>query len=142
MENPDLAGRSDIGRRRAANEDQLLIAELGRSMRVRDGSGAEAGPDPSPCAYLLLVADGMGGAPAGAEASALVSQTLARYVLDVMSWHSQVEGREAEIENELRAAVTQCQARIEAEVARRPDLAGMGTTLTAAYVDGASAFVV
>jgi protein phosphatase len=138
---PDLAGLSDVGRCRAENEDRLLVAELTRSMRILEGAGPAGAVASAAPAYLLLVADGMGGAPAGARASALAARTLARYVLEVMPWHVHLAGREAELEVELRRAALRCQARIEAEVARHPERAGMGTTLTAAYVAGASALV-
>src|SRR6185436_4258319 len=65
-------GLTDRGLVRAANEDQFLIAELSKALRVMQTSLPEPALQVSDDrAHLFLVADGMGGAQAGERASAL-----------------------------------------------------------------------
>jgi len=84
----DAAGSTNVGRERPLNEDAYLIATLQRSMIVHDASpaaargwfaGASAGT-------LLVVADGMGGQGGGEVASRVAINTVASYLLNVMSW--------------------------------------------------------
>jgi PPM family protein phosphatase len=86
----DAAGASDVGRQRPLNEDAYLIATLQRSMVVHDAcpaaargwfAGGSAGT-------LLVVADGMGGQGGGEVASRVAINTVASYLLNVMSWTS------------------------------------------------------
>src|SRR5688500_4616021 len=65
-------GLTDRGQIREANEDQFLVATLVKSLEVMQTSL----PQPkkrrsSDHSYLLIVADGMGGAAAGEHASAM-----------------------------------------------------------------------
>src|SRR2546423_329103 len=86
---PGLAVRSfgltDPGRVRPSNEDQFLIAELARTLRVHQCSL----PQPETQfgrnrAYVLLVADGMGGHQAGEVASAHTVETIEAFVLHLL----------------------------------------------------------
>src|SRR5688500_14819628 len=82
-------GATDVGRRREANEDQFLIADLKKSMDVHQTSlaldhhtrlyGGSKGK-------LLLVADGMGGHAAGERASTIAVDGVATYVLNTLHW--------------------------------------------------------
>jgi serine/threonine protein phosphatase PrpC len=76
-------------------------------------------------APLFVVADGMGGAQAGEVASGLAAETFAAGLPD--------EGSPLE---RLEARVLEANRRIHELSRADRDRAGMGTTLTAAYVDG------
>ena len=75
-------GISDTGRVRPSNEDQFLIAELTKTMRIWQTSlpepkaqfGNERG-------HLFLVADGMGGRRAGEQASALAVVAIEQFTM-------------------------------------------------------------
>jgi protein phosphatase len=134
----DVYGLSDRGRVRQANEDQFLIADLNKSLLVHQTSlshddhtrlfGGSQGK-------LLLVADGMGGHAQGQRASAVAVGGVTDYVLNTMPWFFRLEpDQEADLDHELRAALEECQRRIEAVAAGDPQSRGMGTTLTLAYV--------
>jgi protein phosphatase len=134
----DCYGLTDVGRVRAVNEDQFLIADLGKSMLIHQTSlshedhtrlfGGSQGK-------LLLVADGMGGHAEGKRASTIAVQTLAHYVLNTMSWFYRLqEGHEADLQEELQAALEECQKSIEVAASASAERRGMGTTLTMAYV--------
>ena len=103
---------SETGTGRRTNEDQYLLAPL-------TPSTSDADP-----AYLFAVADGLGGAPAGARASSIATRTLLRALRE--PW---ADPREA-----LTSAVLRCQREIDAHTERHPERAGMATTLTAALV--------
>ena len=76
-------GVTDTGKVRTHNEDQFLIAELTKVMRVWQTSL----PEPKlqvgeERAHLFLVADGMGGHRAGERASALAVAAIEQFTLD------------------------------------------------------------
>ena len=134
----DCAGLTDVGRVRQTNEDQFLIADLNKSMLVRQTSlshddhtrlfGGSQGA-------LLLVADGMGGHAAGKQASALAVQTLEHYVLNTMPWFFHLQqDQETDLQDELKSAMEACHKNIQTVAAAHPEQRGMGTTLTMAYL--------
>jgi protein phosphatase len=86
----EACGLTNIGRERPLNEDAYLIATLQRSMVVHDASPAEARGwfAGSSAGTLLVVADGMGGQGGGDVASRVAVDTVASYLLNVMSWTS------------------------------------------------------
>jgi protein phosphatase len=143
----DCSGLTDPGRVRDGNDDQYLIASLSKSMQVHQTSldldeqtrlfGASQGK-------LLLVADGVGGGPAGGRrASTLAVNSLTTYLLNTMDWFFRLrQDREDEFLGELRAALEYCQDCIRAEAERIPERRGMGTTLTMAYLAWPRLYVV
>ena len=128
-------GITDQGRVRSSNEDQFLIAELTKAMRIWQTSlpepktrfGEERG-------HLFLVADGMGGHRAGEQASALAVVAIEQFTLNTFKWFFHSDGPEAQrVLTQFQAALRQADARILEEAAEHPELSGMGTTLTLAY---------
>jgi len=94
---------SDVGRRRAANEDHYALApEIG----------------------LYLVADGLGGHVAGQIASELAAETALRTVRTL-------EGTGTSLAEKLRYAVIAANREVHETARRQRELAGMGTTLVA-----------
>lgn len=134
----DCCGMSDIGRQRSANEDQFMISDVCKSMRVHRTSltldhqtrlfGDSQGK-------LLLVADGMGGHEAGERASQVVIDAFVDYVLNRLSWFM-FESCETDesFEQQLKDALISCQKRINREVEAIPQRRGMGSTLTLGYI--------
>ena len=137
------SGLTDTGRVRPGNEDAFLIAELTKALRVRQSSlqpptthySDERG-------FLLLVADGMGGARAGEQASALAVGTLEDFALNTLKWFYHLQSAEEDtVIQEFKSAVKAADDRIFFESARHPEWRGMGTTLTMAYTLGTDLFV-
>lgn len=123
--------RTDIGMRRSANEDAFLIADLtsgnvGLGPEVITHSVGERGS-------LLIVSDGMGGAAAGEIASEIAVKTIRESLLEIP--------RDLDTAERLKIATELANECIWNEAQRDSDLAGMGATVTAALVEGATAYV-
>ncbi len=131
-----MAGLSDVGRVRAENQDQFLVADLNRSMTIHastlpvdDGTQLYSGL----IGQLLVVADGISGAPGAVVASQIGVGTVARYVLNAMPWfldHDHDDDQEAE----LLAALLEVESAVEEQARVDPEFEGMGTTLTMAHI--------
>ncbi|MEB2343636.1 MAG: Stp1/IreP family PP2C-type Ser/Thr phosphatase [Deltaproteobacteria bacterium] len=94
---------SDVGRRRAANEDHFALApEIG----------------------LYLVADGLGGHVAGQIASEIAAEAALRAL-------QTLQGTGMTLAEKLRYAVISANREVHDTARRRRELAGMGTTLVA-----------
>jgi len=136
-------GDTDRGKVRDANEDHFLFAERARTLWVRQTSL----PQP-PTQYgrnrghIFLVADGMGGHRAGEVASALTVTTIETFVLHLMKRFSNLQATDEQtVLKDFQAALRQADARLAEESAHHPEFAGMGTTLTMAFVSGWKLFV-
>jgi PPM family protein phosphatase len=137
-------GITDKGKVRTTNEDQFLIAELTKAMRVWQTSL----PEPKlqvgeEHAHLFLVADGMGGQRAGERASALAVVAIEQFTLNTFKWFFGSSDTEAQkVLVQFQSALSQADARILEEAAEHPELSGMGTTVTMAFHLGAQLCVV
>jgi serine/threonine protein phosphatase PrpC len=118
-------GVSDVGMRRDHNEDSFLVdLDLG----------------------LLVIADGMGGHAGGEHASRLAVETIQREVRAARESTGGAFERPPGIEESplpdvMRHAVEAACAAIFDAAQTDTELAGMGTTVTAALMDGTHAFV-
>lgn len=146
MSRRHCAGLSDIGRKRETNEDQFLIADLSKSMVVHHTTlpvEDETRLFSDVQGQLLLVADGMGGHAAGEVASRLTTDAISRHVLYTMPWFFRLHHEyEDDLEDELKAAVRQCERIVDAEAESHSETQGMGTTVTMAYVIWPRMFIV
>lgn len=140
------AGRTDVGRNRTSNQDQYLVADLNKSMTIHSTTlpvEEETEFYAGLRAQLLLVADGISGQAGGDVASQIGIGTTARYVLNTMPWFFALDhGHDDDQQDELVAAVEDCERAVEEEAAAHPELAGMGTTLTMAYLIWPKMYVV
>jgi PPM family protein phosphatase len=137
-------GVTDTGKVRTINEDQFLIAELTKAMRVQQTSLREpklqVGEER---AHLFLVADGMGGHRAGERASALAVAAIEQFTLNSFRWFFGSDSSDAErVLAQFQAAIRHADARIVEEAAEHPELRGMGTTVTMAFQLGAQLCVI
>ena len=125
-------GKSDVGRVRARNEDCFLIADLTLGAAVRDSTACDF--ELGERGLFFLVADGMGGAAAGALASAMATDTIYSHLLE--SWRRDREATPERFVRRLGEALEVANDRIHAHAASQPELRGMGTTATAAGLLG------
>jgi serine/threonine protein phosphatase PrpC len=128
-------GLSDPGKVRKSNEDHFLIASMVKSLQVELTSlPQERIQHSSKQGRIFIVADGMGGHAAGEEASALAIDSVESFVLDTFKWFMPSKHQDQDqVLDDFQAAVEQVNARVLSEAAQRPELHGMGTTLTVAY---------
>jgi PPM family protein phosphatase len=137
-------GVTDKGKVRTTNEDQFLIAELTKAMRVWQTSL----PEPKlqvgeERAHLFLVADGMGGHLAGERASALAVAAIEQFMLNSFRWFfGSGSPDEQRVLAQFQSAIRHADARILEETAAHPELSGMGTTVTMAFHLGAQLCVI
>lgn len=128
-------GISDKGKVRTANEDQFLIAELSKAMRIWQTSL----PEPKlqhgeERAHVFLVADGMGGHQAGERASELVVLAIEQFMLNTFRWFFEADSAGAQrVLVQFQSALRQADAQIVEESKADPALSGMGTTVTMAF---------
>ena len=136
---------TDPGKVRGNNEDHFLVARLSKSMRVcktsLPGEGETQFSEEE--GYLMVVADGMGGAAAGERASALAVGSVEAFVLNTLKWFLHLSGHD---EHALLAELRQSLERADRTVIERARsnraFHGMGTTLTMAYSVATDLFIV
>ena len=128
-------GLSDRGQVRSINEDQFLIATLLKSLQIQQTSLPQSDTrHSSDASHLFVVADGMGGHAAGEEASALAIESVEQYVLEALKWFACCRpSDEDRVLVDFQKALGHAHRRVREEAAERPELRGMGTTVTLAY---------
>jgi serine/threonine protein phosphatase PrpC len=140
----EATGLSHRGKVRPNNEDHYLVARTGRSMQALATSLPE-GEIPGhfdEFGYVMMVADGMGGAVAGEIASRTAISTMVKLILDVPDWIMRVDEVTAA---EITRRATDYYSRVNSTLLERmqadPKLHGMGTTMTVAYSVGTDLFI-
>lgn len=137
------SARTSVGRQRSDNQDAFGMIRLGIGASSEGAPGTEAAGDwggfspaarldADDSAFLLVVADGMGGAAAGEVASRLAVSTMREVVGS--RWREDrggVEGTPEELAELLQAAAIEANDRIHEWSARHSEYRGMGSTLTA-----------
>jgi PPM family protein phosphatase len=134
---------SHLGKIRSNNEDHYLVVQRRRSRRVLLTNLADDLIDPSEdSVYVLAVADGMGGAAHGELASTLALRSAFDLGHSAVRWIFRITDEEIQDLKEQLDAILQLVHRelVERATADR-NLAGMGTTLTGAYLIGLDAFI-
>ena len=125
-------GKTDLGRTREHNEDTFLVADLstGNASLHPEVRLHEVGPRGS----LFMVADGMGGAAAGELASAMAADLIYRHLATV--WAADEDASPERFAYRMREAVELANQQIYGYAREHPEVRGMGTTVTAAGVNG------
>jgi serine/threonine protein phosphatase PrpC len=133
-------GLTDLGQQRRANEDQFVIAEVRRMLKVQQSSI----PQPESLlgdslGQLLMVADGIGGNRGGDVASTMAVMGIENLLLNTLGWLCRLHGEG--VLRELHQALRAADRWVEEAAGGRPDLHGMGTTLTMGYVTGTTLYL-
>jgi protein phosphatase len=112
----EVAARTEVGRRRKINQDALGIRpDLG----------------------IFILADGMGGHPAGELAASIAVEAMAQFYLDAgATWPPDAEGPATDPRAFLIAAVKHANFRIRQHAERTPEHAGLGAAVAAVHVGG------
>jgi protein phosphatase len=141
----DVGAETHPGKTRPNNEDHYLVARLAKSMKICKTSLPDDGRTQSSEeeGYLLIVADGMGGAAAGERASAAAVVSVEQFVLNTFKWFLHLGQKEENtLYGELREGLERADRAVFDLIRDDPALQGMGTTLTMAYTVASDLFIV
>ena len=142
----DIYGMTDIGKVRRKNEDQFLIASMRKAMDVHQTSledELQQQLESLPRAYLLMIADGVGGSAGGERASETALREAALYITQTMEcYYSVDEEQEEKFLDNLKGSVLRCQERILQETEQHPERGAMATTLTLVAVLFPRAYII
>ena len=130
----DVYGLTHPGKVRRENQDHFLICALKKQMVVRLSSLPDADQlmaDPERLAFLMMVADGVGGGAKGEEASRTALQAVTDYVSHSMRcYYAAGSADDREFYEALQKAALQCHAELVQRGEDDPQYQGMATTLT------------
>jgi protein phosphatase len=129
-------GATHTGRVRENNEDHFAVIRRTRTREVLITNLPADSMLPSlDEAYMLLVADGIGGTAFGELASRLAIQTAWELAGNATSWVMKVTDLDAQqLRERIGAYVDRIEQRFREYGRSNPELVNMGTTLTCAYV--------
>ena len=133
------------GKVRSNNEDHFLVAKLAKSMQIYQSSLDTAGETrfSDEDGYLMVVADGMGGAAAGERASAMAVHSVEAFALNTLKWFLHMgKADESVLLAELAHSLELADRSVYDQAESDYRLAGMGTTLTMAYCVGLDLYIV
>ena len=129
----DVYGLTHLGLVRKTNEDHFLVCSLQKIMKVYNTSLPESPllTQSERLAFLALVADGVGGANAGEEASRIALEHVTRYVeKSLQTYYTGDPDDDDAFMHELEAAALKVHSEIAAEGNADRTRRGMATTLT------------
>lgn len=129
----DVFGLTHQGKVRKTNQDNFLVGTLHKRVDVKYSSLAEGADNISGeerLAFLIMVADGVGGSEHGEAASRLAVESVSQYVSEAMRCYYGVEGgSETSLTEVLEQAARQCHESV-CRHAEEQTIRSMATTLT------------
>ncbi len=130
----DVHGLTHTGKVRKENQDHFLICALKKQMVIYETSLPQTEHllvEPQRFAFLMMVADGVGGAAKGADASRLALEAVTQYVAhSTRCYYAASSQSDEEFTEALQEAAVLCHAQLLRQGAGNPECRGMATTLT------------
>jgi serine/threonine protein phosphatase PrpC len=130
----DVYGLTHTGKVRKENQDHFHISALKKQMVVYQTSLPETEHlmiGPERLAFLMMVADGVGGAAKGGTASRLALEAVTQYISHSMRcYYAAGASDDGEFTEALQEAAVLCHAQLLRQGEGDPDYRGMATTLT------------
>ncbi|MBA3712972.1 MAG: serine/threonine-protein phosphatase [Pyrinomonadaceae bacterium] len=138
----EIHAKTDVGRVRAGNEDNLLVLDLSRA---KSWTGSDGAPPPGDlCRFpvsgegaVMIVSDGMGGALAGDVASRMTVETVRDLLLGKIGEDDGLQSPPGvPLIERLREATDIANYRIHRRSVEDARYTGMGATMTGAAITG------
>jgi len=129
----DIYGLTHPGKVRKTNQDHFLIASLRKRMDIRQTSLPDLEWFPvneERVAFLVMVADGVGGGVGGEEASSFALAEATQYLTESLECYYAGDVRDAAFRDLLQRAAERVHTSMLERAEAEPDLRGMATTLT------------
>jgi serine/threonine protein phosphatase PrpC len=130
----DVYGLTDVGKVRSENQDHFLIAAMKKQMVVHSTSLPNTDhlmAEPERLAFLMMVADGVGGGSKGGEASRIALEAVTHYVTSSMHcFYAAGSKDDTEFYEALQDVAYQSHAEVRRWGEQDPEHRGMATTLT------------
>jgi serine/threonine protein phosphatase PrpC len=129
----DVHGLTHVGRVRSENQDHFLLATVHKRVDVIATNLATEAHLPAReqrVAFLAMVADGVGGAQGGAEASATALESVMQYVNDSMSCLYDRDVAESKFTDLLQRCALRSHEAIRERASASEEHGSMATTLT------------
>ena len=139
----EIGATTHRGRVRSRNEDQYAVVRRTRSSRVLASSVEDIElPATEDHAWLLAVADGLGGEVSGHVASATAIRAILSFAGEISSWIMRpTDGLREDFVERVELYAQAINRDLQEQAESDPTLAGMATTLTAAYLYGSDAVI-
>jgi serine/threonine protein phosphatase PrpC len=130
----DVYGLTNAGKVRTENQDHFLICALRQQVAVQQTSLPQADhliAGSERLAFLMMVADGVGGGMKGEEASRSALEAVSRYVSRSMRcYYAAGSAEDREFSEALQEGALQCHTELVQRGQDDPEYRGMATTLT------------
>ena len=129
----DAFGLTHIGKVRTENQDHFLMAAIHRRVQILHTSLSDVHRLPlgdDRMAVIGMVADGVGGGPAGAKASSTALSVAMQYVVSSMNCYYAADTNESDFINALQNAAMRCHEEVLEKAREEPEAYRMATTLT------------
>lgn len=133
----EIYGTTNVGLIRADNQDAFLIANLETGDIATTSAPSVISVHTAP--FIMIVADGVGGAASGALASSIATETI---LGELHRWWRKVPKRTPEsIEGALKRGIDAANREIYQTATTSPEHHGMGTTATLVLVIEGEAYI-
>jgi len=129
----DVYGLTHPGKVRKVNQDHFLISSLRKHMQVHYTSLPDVDHLPlggERLAWLVMVADGVGGGTGGEEASRVTIKEVSQYIARSMECYYTADASDDAFVDALNEAAMQCHASVVQRAEDDSDRRRMATTLT------------
>jgi serine/threonine protein phosphatase PrpC len=130
----DVYGITHRGKVRKENQDHFLISALKKQMAVLQTSLPdldEVAAEPERLAFLMVVADGVGGGVKGEEASRMAVEAVAKYVSHCSRcYYAADSGEDDTFLETIQEGALRCHEELVRRGKEDPEYEGMATTLT------------
>lgn len=129
----DVFGLTHQGLVRPSNQDHFLIGSLRQRFDVRQTSLPDVGEIPvaeERIAFLMMIADGVGGGRKGETASQLAVEEVTQYITQGVRCYYSADTGDSDFTQALEAGAIACHRAVRERGAADVETAGMATTLT------------